>query len=143
MHYIALYCMWYGDLKSHNIKQYYTGLYAVTVDQIKLLILSDLNIKYPPFSPLHSSALVSKGPVETWLLAFEKMMRRTLYSLGKTAFSVYPASTAESILRSEWLWSFPAQVQTCWERVFDVGITWSDSKEIKDIWYLLWEMSKI
>lgn len=52
----------------------------------------------------------AEGPVETWLLAFEKGMRTTLYNLSKSAYQNYPPTEKESILRASWLWASPAQV---------------------------------
>jgi dynein heavy chain len=52
----------------------------------------------------------AEGPVETWLLNFEKGMRNTLYDLCKAAYTKYPSTEHDSIFRKDWLWSYPAQV---------------------------------
>jgi len=52
----------------------------------------------------------AEGPVEVWLLSFEKAMRGTLYDLCKAAYNGYPDTEIESIQRKDWLWSYPAQV---------------------------------
>ena len=52
----------------------------------------------------------AEGPVETWLLAFEKGMRTTLYNLCKDAMEQYATDEAGAIDRAEWLWAYPAQV---------------------------------
>lgn len=57
-----------------------------------------------------SDPVKAEGPVEVWLLSFERMMRQTLYDLCKAAYTGYPATEHESIHRKTWLWSYPAQV---------------------------------
>jgi dynein heavy chain len=52
----------------------------------------------------------AEGPVECWLLSFEKGMKQSLYDKSKDAFQLYPKTREESINRKEWLWSYPAQV---------------------------------
>ena len=50
------------------------------------------------------------GPVESWLLAFEKGMRTSLYEYAKDAYKKYPATDEGAIDRHVWLWSYAAQV---------------------------------
>ena len=57
-----------------------------------------------------TEAVKAEGPVETWLLNFEKGMRNTLYDLCKSAYTKYPSTEHDSIFRKDWLWSYPAQV---------------------------------
>ncbi|RYG69461.1 hypothetical protein EON64_02655, partial [archaeon] len=61
------------------------------------------------FVPL-SDNVKAEGPVEVWLLAFEKSMRQTLYDRSKMAYENYPDTEQASIDRKEWLWGSPAQV---------------------------------
>lgn len=63
----------------------------------------------------------AEGAVESWLLAFEKGMRFTLYSLCKIAFQGYPPTEEGSIHRKEWLWSYPAQVVIAIDQVTWTG----------------------
>ncbi len=57
-----------------------------------------------------TDAVKAEGPVEVWLLNFEKAMRQTLYDLCKSAYNGYPDTEIESIQRKDWLWAYPAQV---------------------------------
>jgi dynein heavy chain len=59
----------------------------------------------------------AEGPVETWLLNFEKGMRNTLYDMCKSAYTLYPSDEQSSIYRKDWLWSYPAQVVICIDQV--------------------------
>jgi dynein heavy chain, axonemal len=59
----------------------------------------------------------AEGPVEAWLLQFEKGMRGTLYDLCKNAYTSYPSTEQASIHRKDWLWSYPAQVVICIDQV--------------------------
>ncbi len=52
----------------------------------------------------------AEGPVEYWLLAFEKGMRTTLYDMCKSAYTKYPVTDETAIDRDDWLWGYPAQV---------------------------------
>lgn len=52
----------------------------------------------------------AEGAVESWLLAFEKGMRSTLYNNCKTAYTIYPDTEEGSIFRKDWLWGYAAQV---------------------------------
>jgi dynein heavy chain len=52
----------------------------------------------------------AEGPVEVWLLEFERAMRDTLHDQAKSAFSIYPSTDVEAINRASWLWSSCAQV---------------------------------
>jgi dynein heavy chain len=60
-------------------------------------------------APLTDS-VKAEGPVEVWLLNFEKNMRSTLYDLCKHAYTNYPSTEEGSINRKDWLWAYPAQV---------------------------------
>tara|TARA_B110000208_G_scaffold3481_2_gene4695 strand:- start:71 stop:7927 length:7857 start_codon:yes stop_codon:yes gene_type:complete len=55
-----------------------------------------------------TSAVACTGPVEYWLLAMEKMMKKTLYDITQNALSVYPDYDG-AIHRKEWLKKWPAQ----------------------------------
>lgn len=57
-----------------------------------------------------SESVKAEGPVECWLLAFEKAMRTTLYDQCKKAYTEYPSTEEGAINRKEWLWSSAAQV---------------------------------
>eukprot|EP01031_Cornospumella_fuschlensis_P043261 gene43261-52876_t len=48
------------------------------------------------FVPL-SDSVKAEGPVEVWLLAFERAMRQTLYDRSKMAYENYPSSEEASI----------------------------------------------
>jgi len=52
----------------------------------------------------------AQGPVESWLLSFEKGMRTCLYDYAKHAYTKYPATDQGAINRHEWLWAYAAQV---------------------------------
>ena len=66
-----------------------------------------------------SANVKAEGPVEYWLLAFEKGMRTALYDSSKSSYVNYPPTPEGSINRADWLWSACAQViiaidQTTW-----------------------------
>jgi dynein heavy chain len=56
-----------------------------------------------------SEQVKAAGPVEGWLLAFEKGMRQTLYDNCKHGYEQYPVTDEGAIERHKWLWSYPAQ----------------------------------
>lgn len=57
-----------------------------------------------------TESVKAEGPVEQWLLNFEKGMRSTLYDLCKHAYTNYPPTEEGSIYRRDWLWGYAAQV---------------------------------
>jgi dynein heavy chain len=73
----------------------------------------------------------AEGPVETWLLAFEKGMRDTLYTNCKDAFVNYPKTREDSINRKTWLWAYPAQVVIAIDQVVWTGNTTHALLDIK------------
>ena len=57
-----------------------------------------------------SDSVRAEGPVESWLLSFEKGMRKTLYDMCKHAHVNYPPTPEGAIDRKAWMWGYPAQV---------------------------------
>lgn len=82
------------------------------------------------YVPLTES-VKAEGPVEAWLLLFEKGMRDTLYDKCKDAFQNYPKTRDESINRKQWLWSYPAQVVIAIDQVVWTGNTTHALMDIK------------
>lgn len=78
-----------------------------------------------------SENVKAEGPVEAWLLLFEKGMRQSLYDKCKTAYQSYPQSLEGSINRKEWLWSYPAQVVICIDQVVWTGNTTGALRDIE------------
>ena len=78
-----------------------------------------------------TESVKAEGPVETWLLAFEKGMRDTLYDRCKDAFVNYPKTREESINRKQWLWTYPAQVVIAIDQVVWTGNTTHALLDIK------------
>jgi dynein heavy chain, axonemal len=60
----------------------------------------------------------AEGPVETWLLDFEKSMKSTLYDLCKAAYFGYAKDDEGAINRALWLWAYPAQVVIAIDQVW-------------------------
>ena len=73
---------------------------------------------------LLSEEVKAQGPVEGWLLAFEKGMRSTLYDLSKKSYTKYPATDEGAIDRADWMWAYPAQVVIAIDQVmWTAGVT--------------------
>ncbi len=74
-----------------------------------------------------SEEVKAQGPVESWLLAFEKGMRMSLYDSCKHAYTKYPATDEGAIDRKDWLWRYAAQVviaidQTMWTQNGEIAL---------------------
>ena len=69
-----------------------------------------------------SEGVEAEGPVETWLLAFQAGMVRSLYDNMKASVLSYPEHGQKSIERKEWLFSYPAQIGIAVDQII-----WSDN----------------
>ena len=91
-----------------------------------ILGFMDPSDEYVPLS----ESVKAEGPVEAWLLTFEKGMRQTLYDKCKSAYQNYPPTDAEAINRKQWLWSYPAQVVIAIDQVI---WTWNCTKALRSM----------
>lgn len=71
-----------------------------------ILGFQDPGGEYVPFS---GDSVKAEGPVEVWLLMFEKSMKKALYDQAKSALMKYPDTDEGAIDRKDWMWSYCAQ----------------------------------